>query len=224
MMTHDDSTLIAYVDGELDASTAREVEHTLSANTRARQYVEHLREIAALSKIAFNDCLHETVPQALKDTILGQKDNQNATVVAFTPRPKSTWNLALPMAAAVAMLLLGLGGGYQYSETATSNAIKLAALTQRQDQIAMNGTLNQALEVNLSGMPRTWSNPDSHQSVAFTPVRTYQDKSGTFCREYRKDATSGNRKKTTFGLACRTDQGTWKTRYLIMENGMGRTL
>ena len=120
MITLDESTLIAYVDGELDAATARMVENKLRSDSNATKYVEHLREIAALSRIVFNDTLHEAVPQALKDTILQStvsKDvSSDANVVAFAPRAKTEWKMALPMAAAVACLFLGLGvgGGYQY--------------------------------------------------------------------------------------------------------------
>ncbi|MCK5576427.1 MAG: hypothetical protein KAI28_11465, partial [Sphingomonadales bacterium] len=127
MITLDESTLIAYVDGELDAQTAREVELNLGKDDNARKYVEHLREIVALSRVAFNDTLHEAVPQALKDTILKggvTQASQPENVVTFAPRAKNEWKLALPMAAAVACLLLGLGGGYQYSETASNKAIK----------------------------------------------------------------------------------------------------
>ena len=227
MITLDESTLIAYVDGELDAQTAREVEQKLAADATARKYVEHLREIAALSRVAFNDTLHEAVPQALKDTILGNggaRSSQSENVVAFAPRAKSEWKLALPMAAAVACLLLGLGGGYQYSETASANAVKLASFSMQQDQIEMDSALNKALEVNLDNDTHTWVNPNTGRSAALTPVHTYQDKSGKFCREYRKDTTAGDQKETTFGLACRSDQGTWKTRYLIMQDDAGQAL
>jgi len=222
MITLDESTLIAYVDGELDIETIRMVEHKLSEDANATKYVEHLREIAALSRIAFNDTLHEAVPQALKDAVLKAAALKNAdadNVVAFAPRrTQSDWGHALPMAAAAACLLLGLGGGYQYSKTSTGDALKLASLTMQQDQSAMDLALNQALEVKMSGDTQTWTNPDSHRSAAFTPVKTYQDKSGAFCREYRKDISTNDQSETSFGLACRDDKGTWKTRYLILDN------
>lgn len=227
MITLDESTLIAYVDGELDAQTAREVELKLGKDENARKYVEHLREIVALSRIAFNDTLHEAVPQALKDTILkgaATQATQSENVVTFAPRVKTEWKLALPMAAAVSCLLLGLGGGYQYSETASNKAVKLAAFSLQQDQVSMSGALNKALEVNLENDTHTWVNPNTGRSAAFTPVHTYQDKSGKFCREYRKDTTASGQKETTFGLACRNDKGMWKTRYLIMEDGAGQNL
>ena len=79
MITLDEGTLIAYVDGELDTQTAREVEATLAADPQARQYVEHLRALSALTRIAFNDTLHEAVPQGLKDAAMGRTRSEEHT-------------------------------------------------------------------------------------------------------------------------------------------------
>lgn len=239
MMTLDESTLIAYVDGELDTQTVREVEASLAQDEEARQYVEHLRELAALTRVAFNDVMHDPVPQSLKDTVLSRSTPpanhaeaaphaDNGKVVSFKPKSGGNAGRALPQglaaAAAVACLFLGLGGGYTYSETSTAKAMQLAALSMQQDQSAMEQALNKALEVNVSGNALTWQNPDSGRSAAFTPVRTYQDKTGQFCREYRKDVSVEGQTQTTYGLACRDQSGTWKTRYLILEDGAGQQL
>lgn len=238
MLTLDEGTLIAYVDGELDTQTAREVEDRLAENENARKYVEHLRALAALTRVAFNDTLHEAVPQHLKDAALGrtvkgmtipQEHLNTGNVVTLAPKGgHSSVSRALPLglaaAAAFAGLVLGLGGGSVYSEKSANKALQLAALSLQQDQTAMNQALNQALEVNVSGNAFTWTNPDTGRSAAFTPVHTYQDKSGQFCREYRQDVKSADQTDTTFGLACRDESGTWKTRYLILEDGSGRAL
>lgn len=238
MITLDEGTLIAYVDGELDSQTAREVEAKIATDADARQTVEHLRALAALTRIAFNDTLHEAVPQALKDAALGRtlKDtgaviehSGPGNVVSFAPKPQGgVLRRMAPhgfaAAAAVMGLVLGLGGGVQYSEKSTSKSLQLAALALQQDQGSMDQALNKALEVNVSGNALTWTNPDSGRSAAFTPVRTYQDKAGKFCREYRKDVTASSKTDTTFGLACRDENGAWKTRYLILEDGAGQHL
>lgn len=228
MITLDESTLIAYVDGELDMQTVREVEAALSVDGNAREIVEHLRALTALTRIAFNDTLHEAVPQRLKDAAMGRTVHDTNNVIAFAPKIKSTIRRALPhgfaAAAAFAGLLLGLGGGVQYSNSSASNALQLAAMSLQQDESSMSLALNKALEVNMSGDSLSWNNPDSGRSAAFTPVRTYQDKSGKFCREYRKDVTSPDQTNTTFGLACRDETGNWKTRYLILDGGTGQAL
>jgi anti-sigma factor RsiW len=50
-----DPLLVAYVDGELDAATAQEVEALLAGDRRALQRVEMFRETAALLSAAFDD-------------------------------------------------------------------------------------------------------------------------------------------------------------------------
>lgn len=241
MITLDESTLIAYVDGELDTQTIREVEAQLAEDDNARQYVEHLRALSSLARVAFNDVLHAPVPQHLKDAAQGKTldaqdipapnpANEGAAPNVVSFQPKQTpggarpWSQGFAAAAAVACLFLGIGGGYTYSEKSSNTAMQLAALSLQQDQSAMDQALNRALEVNVSGNALTWTNPDTGRSAAFTPVRTYQDKSGQFCREYRKDMTSGDATQSTFGLACRDDSGQWKTRYLILDGGAGENL
>ena len=229
IMTIDEGTLIAYVDGELDSRTARDVEQRLEHDENAKRFVERHREIASLARIAFNDTIHEEVPSHLKDAVIMSGDKlvannlennvTGANVIAMPKRVNSGWARALPMAAAVAGLLIGAGGGYEFSGKKYEHNIKLAALTIEQDSIAMKSTLNQALEVNLNDTPMTWSSPVSGQTASFTPVNTYQDKTGHYCREYRKDVVVNGKTSSTFGLACRSDQGKWETRYLIFENG-----
>ncbi|MDH5490133.1 MAG: RT0821/Lpp0805 family surface protein [Rhodospirillaceae bacterium] len=225
-MTIDEGTLIAYVDGELDSETARYIEQRLESDSVAKQFVERHREIAALARIAFNDTMHEEVPTHLKDAVTSPSDEHDVGVVGATniiaipKRSTAKWgHYALPMAAAVAGLLIGAGGGYELSGKKHEQNLRLAALTVEQDNIAMENTLNQALEVNLNDAPMAWSNPMSGQTASFTPVNTYQDKTGRFCREYRKDLVVNGKTSSTFGLACRNDAGKWETRYLIFENG-----
>ncbi|MDH3335461.1 MAG: RT0821/Lpp0805 family surface protein [Rhodospirillaceae bacterium] len=224
-MTIDEGTLIAYVDGELDSETARYIEQRIERDDVAKQFVERHREIAALARIAFNDTMHEEVPEHLKSSITRPADVHyiepmtSTNVITIPKRSTANWGYALPIAAAVAGLLIGVGGGYGFAGKKHEQNLRLAALNAEQDGIAMENALNQALEVNLNDAPMTWSSPASGQTASFTPVNTYQDKTGRFCREYRKDLAVNGKTSSTFGLACRNDKGKWETRYLIFENG-----
>lgn len=94
----DENTLVAYVDGELDAASAREVERALEASPVARNTVAKLRSSATLVRAAFADALHEPPPPGLV-----------AMLRAAAPRRRSPtyW---LPLAASIA-LLIGVGAG-----------------------------------------------------------------------------------------------------------------
>jgi anti-sigma factor RsiW len=98
MVEPDDSTLVAYVDGELDAATAREVERMLESSPAARNTVARLRASASLVRAAFADAVHEPPPPGLIEML-------HAAKPARAPR-----RFSLPLAASIA-LLLGLGLG-----------------------------------------------------------------------------------------------------------------
>jgi len=94
----DDNTLVAYVDGELDAATAREVERALDGSPAARNTVAKLRSSAALVRAAFADAVHEPPPPGLIELLRAAKPTR-------APR-----RYALPIAASIA-LLIGIGIG-----------------------------------------------------------------------------------------------------------------
>src|SRR5260221_3021508 len=94
----DDTTLVAYVDGELDAATAREVEHALETAPAARDTVAKLRASASLVSAAFADAVHEPPSPAL------------VTLLRATQPRRRPRRYLLPIAASIA-LLVGLGAG-----------------------------------------------------------------------------------------------------------------
>ncbi|MBE0617505.1 MAG: glycine zipper 2TM domain-containing protein [Proteobacteria bacterium] len=68
----------------------------------------------------------------------------------------------------------------------------------------------QVLEVNRSGQTTQWVNPDSGNTVAVTPIKTYQVASGEYCREYQTEVIVGGKKESAYGTACRQPDGSWK--------------
>ena len=78
------------------------------------------------------------------------------------------------------------------------------------DRARANQAATQALETIPSGQSVTWHNPDSGNSGAVTPIRTYQTGSGQYCREYRQTITIGSERHQSYGTACRQPDGSWK--------------
>jgi len=68
----------------------------------------------------------------------------------------------------------------------------------------------QALEKSPSGTAVAWHNPDSGHAGTVTPVRTFQKKSGQYCREYQQTVTIDGREQQAYGTACRQPDGNWK--------------
>ena len=55
-----------------------------------------------------------------------------------------------------------------------------------------------------------WRNPDSGNSGSVTPIKTYAQPSGTYCREFAQTITVGGNTEQAYGHACRMPDGTWK--------------
>jgi len=71
-------------------------------------------------------------------------------------------------------------------------------------------TAQRALESAPSGKAVAWQNPDSGHSGTITPKRTYQTKSGQYCREYQQTVTISGKQHQAYGTACREPDGSWK--------------
>ena len=67
-----------------------------------------------------------------------------------------------------------------------------------------------ALESKPSGTTTRWHNPDSGNSGTVTPTRTYQDRSGEYCREYEQEVTINGKNQIAYGKACRQPDGNWR--------------
>lgn len=83
------------------------------------------------------------------------------------------------------------------------------ALDQRDKQMAMQAA-QQSFENSRTGTSTTWNNPDSGNSGAITPTRTYQQANGRYCREYQQTIYIGGEPHESYGTACRQPDGSWE--------------
>ena len=118
MQKPSDEALIAYLDGELDEAAAQEMRAALMRDSALALRANELRESAGLLRAAFDDVLHESVPERL---IMAARGLEPSRVVRF-PEPRqprtstigiawqrwATWSIA----ASLACLLLGGTLGY----------------------------------------------------------------------------------------------------------------
>lgn len=119
----DDTTLVAYVDGELDAATAREVEQALETSPAARSTVARLRSSASLVRAAFADAVHEPPPARLVELLRAAPPN---------PRPAARW---LRVAAAI-IVALAVGGALGVGLVESGYLVRLAGLEPTSERIA----------------------------------------------------------------------------------------
>lgn len=121
------------------------------------------------------------------------------------------------VAGGIAGGLLGaqVGGGSGQIVAAVGGAMlgaflgnKIGASMDKQDQ----AEVNKSLESAPTNKTTQWTNPDTHNSYAMTPTKTfYKDKAP--CRDYIMDVTLDNGEtKKVHGTACRDKNGEWRVK------------
>lgn len=87
---------------------------------------------------------------------------------------------------------------------------EIGASLDRADLMFANQNAQNAFETLPSGKSSTWRNPDSGNSGAVTPTKTYQTSNGQYCREYSQTINVGGQSEQAYGTACRQGDGTWQ--------------
>lgn len=82
----DANTLVAYVDGELDAESATVVETLLAEDADASRTVRALHEGALLVRAAHNHVMYETVPDRLVDTVMMAVESEARGTDSIVPQ------------------------------------------------------------------------------------------------------------------------------------------
>jgi hypothetical protein len=200
---YDEMMLSAYIDGELDLATMREMDRRLEKDEDAKQFVLEAARTAALLRANTRRTQQEEVPQRLLDSLRPRHRS------GLHRRPMVSYMLR---AAAVLIIgLLGFGSGILLErKTVDIVPAMIAPLPTRYRDV-----VNAALEYNLSGTPRQWRAPNSSIILTVTPVKTYRDKVGVYYREYKLEIASKADRNQINGLAYRTLKGNWKTKALF---------
>ncbi len=116
-----DDRLVAYLDGEVDEAERCEIEALLDADPAARDKLAALAESAALVRSAFDEVMHEPIPDRLIAAARGEtvSAGRSGEIVPFRLRQAagrapvgSSWWFGLPLAASLFGLLLGAAAAY----------------------------------------------------------------------------------------------------------------
>jgi surface antigen len=108
------------------------------------------------------------------------------------------------------------GGSGQTIATAAgvfAGAAVGAAVGARMDEVdrmKMGEATAHSLEYGASGETTAWSNPDTGNSGEVAPVRTYQNSSGQYCREFQQEIIIGGQIEQGYSTACRKPDGNWE--------------
>jgi anti-sigma factor RsiW len=116
MQRRSDERLIAYLDGELEPAERRDIEAWLESDPIAREKLAALAESTNLARLAFDEVMHEPVPERLIAAARGETaaSERGAQVLPFIGRQGAPggraaqrWWIGLPVAASLFGLLLG---------------------------------------------------------------------------------------------------------------------
>ena len=120
MHRRSDDQLVAYLDGELETEERREIEAWLADDPAAEAQLAALARSGNLLRQAFDEAMHEPVPERLIAAARGDapaEETEPAAQIVPLPRraaspPRWYWRAALPVAASIIGILIGVGGAY----------------------------------------------------------------------------------------------------------------
>jgi len=187
MMKWTDDTLMAFVDGELDAAQRADIERALAADDALRQRVTALTMQRERVAAAFAPVLDEPVPDRLAGLLRPSSMPPAAAPVNLDERRAARERSArLPSWAQwgglAASVLMGVLLGMQFKPGGADPAIEL-----RDGQLLAGGAVEKALASQLASQP-----------VVGAPVAvqlSFVDKGGSYCRTFSTAAMAG--------LACK---------------------
>lgn len=217
----DDATLVAYVDGELDAAGSRRVEALLMQDAEARRKVELMRRSAGAVKTAYDAVLAEPLPPGLAELIrAGDGRAQAATArdrlaslrrrPAPLPRPTVRWRL-MPLAASLLLLGLGFAAGLSWRDMTARPGLTLAGAASDPAARLYEATLTRLLEQGATGDSESYSDDVHGIAGRITLLGDFVAHGGFACREFRHDRTLGAAAPTAeSGFACRRLGGGWE--------------
>lgn len=197
MRDFDDTEVMAYADGELEATRAAQLREVAERDTELRARIEDFRASTRLLHATFAPVLTEPVADSLRRLVMG--DPHAATrVQRAVParRVRASWR---PLALAAGVLLavaMGVGLYPRSGPTMAGGTLLSVALH--------GGVLDRApsgvpVVIVIAGDP-----------VEVLPLASYADEEGRLCREFEASIAARSRQH---GLACR-ESGAWGLRAL----------
>jgi hypothetical protein len=186
-MAIDDAKFFAWLDGELDAAEAAEVEAEVAADPRLARRAEQHRALGAQLREAFETVANAPVPERLANAVKPPL----ADVIDLASR-RARWSPLPQWAAIAATLVVGIIVGTTLNSERGASPVEV-----RGGKMYAAAGLDQALEKQLASAGR---------AQAVRVGVTFRDQGGAICRSFADKGSSG--------LACR-DGKDWQLRGLF---------
>jgi surface antigen len=197
----DESTLMSYVDGELDPELSAEIEQRIATDLTLQRDIDKIRRIDSSVKAAFQHALYT----ASDNTVVGIDSRSKKRPI----RPGMyTWQRNLLLAASLAgVFFLGAASIKLIQPGSTPNQERTLTSAVAQDPL-----FQETLEKQPSRHVARWLDDSNFPNHSLRLIQTFRTKNGIYCREFVLSIESTEEK----ALACRNKSGHWsvKLRYL----------
>jgi len=206
-VTFPDEVLMAYADGELDASTRAAVEAAMASDPEMARRISQHKALRNRVSSAFNRLLDEPVPARLLTTARnehpsGRPGARQGNVVPIRGRQARRWTWPQWTAIAASLII-----GVVVGRLALMRTESPGLLAMRGGRMLAAGMLADALSQQLAG-----------DQTATAPVRigvSFRSKTGEYCRTF-----SLRQPAALAGLACRAPDG-WRLGVLARTESPG---
>jgi len=207
-----DELIMAYVDGELEEDLSRQVKEAIEKRPELLQQAQMFRDSGTMLKGVYDSPLHETIPERLIKTVKGSRQESpwlriRNLLRSFMQIP--TW---LPAHGVAFILILLFGGAMGY--------LGSGMISPRNGSFPFLLTsegFSRGMERTISGQTFTLDG----RSIQVTPIATFVDKSGRYCRQYELMSKKGGRIKVAQGVAFRKQSGTWQMWIFVVSESHG---
>lgn len=205
--------MMAYLDGELDDVERSAFEARLLVDIDLRRQVARLRELNAVTAIAFNQAAQGEMP-ALRAFAKAPARHRTGWLawlfqqVRLPRHPFAAVSLSILLAAVVAT------GLFLPDAKVATEHFPLVSASDHQIQME---TMNQLLETQLSGTTAEWFNQASGNAGTLTVNKTFQTAQGQYCREFTEALLIASEWQEQRVVACRSAEQEWtiKARFYL---------
>ena len=201
-----DSDLIAYYHGRLPGDKATIIDRLLESDSEAASRFQGMvgeieSLVAALrpaDRMPAGGQIETMIRTARADTL-----TLNPHAGRSAPKRQVIWQAI----AASMLLAIGLAGGFGLSEWRNANDAGLLSIVEQDLVVARSQSRQDALEQVASGESYKITDDERDWLVEVTPVRTYQNANGAFCREFIEVWELGGTANGELRIACRDGTG-----------------
>ena len=197
-MNFSEETLLAYVDGELDAATREQVERAVAADPEVARRVAAHQTLNRELRAGFDPVLDEPVPAHLVSLVRGaHTGSKPAQLLQFRgrPVPQRSWVQWSSLAASFVL------GALAWHFASRLNSA--APITATHGEFVASGALERALNEQLAA--------DQAPAAAVRMGVSFRSRQGSYCRTFRLHETAD-----AAGLACR-EGGGWAVQVLVQD-------